>query len=217
MASSSSANIFSFQTYSKDKQNINGNYDYSDSDCSEDSFDEYSSQEINQLDKLDRPKVSKTGTVIPNTNKDYDTAKAYKQAKRLERQKQQLQQTLEQDYDDSTTTTCIYDLITKGKKLTKSEKDAITNEETASKDKLISSTKVVKRIIYDEKLKDKIDEFVISYQCNGTDKINSCPLKNFDRIPCRNNITEIKYGKDNQIVWCKADKIYDSDFSFLSE
>ncbi|KAM9986785.1 hypothetical protein ACTFIY_011216 [Dictyostelium cf. discoideum] len=214
---SSSANIFSFQTYAKDKQNVNGNYDYSDSDCSEDSFDEYSSQEINQLDKLDRPKVSKTGNVIPITTKDYEAAKAYKQAKKLKQlQQQQQQQTSEEDDQDSTTT-CIYDLITKGKKLTKLEKESIANEETASRDKLISSTKVVKRIIYDEKLKDKIDEFVITYQCNGTDKINSCPLKNFDRIPCRNNITEIKYGKDNQIVWCKADKIYDSDFSFLSE
>ncbi|KAK5576379.1 hypothetical protein RB653_007520 [Dictyostelium firmibasis] len=214
---SSSANIFSFPTYSNDKKNSNGNYDYSDSDCSEDSFDEYSNQEIDQLDKLDRPKISKTGSVIPNTTKDYEAAKAYKHSKRLERQhqQQQQQQTLE-DQNDSNTT-CVFDLITNGRKLTKSEKDAITNEETSSKDKLISSAKVVKRIIYDEKLKDKIDEFVISYQCNGTDKINSCPLKNFDRIPCRNNITEIKYGKDNQIVWCKADKIYDSDFSFLSE
>ncbi|KAM9980943.1 hypothetical protein ACTFIY_003261 [Dictyostelium cf. discoideum] len=119
------------------------------------------------------------GQAIPRTDKDYKAALEYKKAKKLA-----IKQIKENKISTSPTTT-ILQLIMKI---------------------LPSSIEVYNRILHDEKLKDKIQDFIITYEDRFDGLCDSELLKLDEAIPFH-RIRQIRHL--NQIVWSRSERFYD--------
>ncbi|KAN0018174.1 hypothetical protein ACTFIU_010787 [Dictyostelium citrinum] len=172
-----------------------------------------------------------TGQAIPRTDKDYKAAIEYKKAKKLA-----IKQLKENKLSTSPATTTIIENKTiesndelsssssssssspssdennKTKKLTKSEVKSIIGKETDTKKKerLPSSIEVYNRIIHDEQLKDKIQDFIITYE-DRFDGLCDVELLKLDEAIPFHRIRQIRHL--NQIVWSRSERFY--DFSSL--
>ncbi|KAM9965303.1 hypothetical protein ACTFIW_005115 [Dictyostelium discoideum] len=156
------------------------------------------------------------GQAIPRTDKDYKAALEYKKAKKLA-----IKQIKENKLSTSPTTITNNttnnenlniespnDENNKTKKLTKLEVKSIIEKETdiKKKERLPSSIEVYNRILHDEKLKDKIQDFIITYEDRFDGLCDSELLKLDEAIPFH-RIRQIRHL--NQIVWSRSERFYD--------
>ncbi|KAN0044675.1 hypothetical protein ACTA71_006194 [Dictyostelium dimigraforme] len=228
---------FSYPTYSNERQFTT--YDDSeDEEYEQPYFEDYSFQNKQQtqsnLNKSKSIKVpgyssdsKSTGQAIPRTDKDYKAAVEYKKAKKLAIK--QLKENKPSTSPTSTNVNKTYETnedlsslpssssdennkYNKTKKLTKSELKSIISKETdiKKKERLPSSIEVYNRILHDEQLKDKIQDFIIAYEDRFDGLIEVELLKLDEAIPFH-RIRQIRHL--NQIVWSRSERFY--DFSSL--
>ncbi|KAN0003309.1 hypothetical protein ACTFIZ_009453 [Dictyostelium cf. discoideum] len=229
---------FSYPTYSNEKEFTT--YDDSeDEDYDQYNFQDYSfhnklqSSSPTNLNKSKSVKVpgygngsKNAGQAIPRTDKDYKAAIEYKKAKKLAIK--QLKENKLSTSPTTTTTTTTTNTITtnenvtiespndennnKTNKLTKLEINSIIEKETdlKKKERLPSSIEVYNRILHDERLKDKIQDFIITYEDRFDGLCDSELLKLDEAIPFH-RIRQIRHL--NQIVWSRSERFY--DFSSL--
>ncbi|KAK5576740.1 hypothetical protein RB653_007884 [Dictyostelium firmibasis] len=223
---------FSYPTYSNQREFTT--YDDSEDEDYEQSYYDgelnYSFQKNKQQQSSNSNKTKlvvnnsvKTSQAIPRTDKDYKAAVEYKKAKKLAIK--QLKEnklspspspspsptiTTKQSVNtlESTSSPTSEEFENKTKKLTKSEINSIIEKEidTKKKERLPSSIEVYNRIIHDGKLKDKIQDFIITYEDRFEGLCNIELLKLDNEIPFH-RIKQIRYL--NQIVWSRSERFYD--------
>ncbi|KAN0003274.1 hypothetical protein ACTFIZ_009447 [Dictyostelium cf. discoideum] len=224
---------FSYPTYSNEKEfttydddSEDEDYDYDQTYIDGKDYSLQTNQLNNNLNKLNSGHTScKTGQVIPRTDKDYKAAIEYKKAKKLAIK--QLKQNKLSTSPTTTITTAAAAAIEspsesesndelsdnyKTKKLTKLEVKSIIEKETdlKKKERLPSSIEVYNRILHDEQLKDKIQDFIITYEDRFDGLCDSELLKLDEAIPFH-RIRQFRHL--NQIVWSRSERFY--DFSSL--
>ncbi|KAN0037456.1 hypothetical protein ACTFIV_002804 [Dictyostelium citrinum] len=230
---------FSYPTYSNQRE-ITTYGDSEDEDYHQYYFDDYSfqnKQSSSQSSNLNKSKSvivpgysngsKNTGQAIPRTDKDYKAAIEYKKAKKLaikQLKENKLpnspaitineNKTIESNESSSSSSSSSSDENNnnKTKKLTKSEVKSIIEKETDTKKKerLPSSIEVYNRILHDEQLKDKIQDFIIAYE-DRFDGLCDVELLKLDEAIPFHRIRQIRHL--NQIVWSRSERFY--DFSSL--
>ncbi|KAM9966801.1 hypothetical protein ACTFIR_007032 [Dictyostelium discoideum] len=224
---------FSYPTYSNEREfttyddSEDEDYDYDQTYIDGKDYSLQTNQLNNNLNKLNSGHTScKTGQVIPRTDKDYKAALEYKKAKKLA-----IKQLKENKLSTSPTTTTTATTATmespsesesndelsdennnKTKKLTKLEVKSIIEKETdvKKKERLPSSIEVYNRILHDGKLKDKIQDFIITYE-DRFDGLCDVELLKLDEAIPFHRIRQFRHL--NQIVWSRSERFY--DFSSL--
>ncbi|KAN0018163.1 hypothetical protein ACTFIU_010776 [Dictyostelium citrinum] len=225
---------FSYPTYSNqrefttydDSEDEDYDYDYDQTYIDGKDYSLQASQLNNSLNKLNSGHTNcKTGQLIPRTDKDYKAAIEYKKAKKLAIKQlkenklstsptKQSPVTLESQSqsDENDELSSSDENNNKTKKLTKSEVKSIIEKETDTKKKerLPSSIEVYNRILHDEQLKDKIQDFIITYEDRFDGLCDVEFLKLDEAIPFH-RIRQFRHL--NQIVWSRSERFY--DFSSL--
>ncbi|KAM9965287.1 hypothetical protein ACTFIW_005099 [Dictyostelium discoideum] len=223
---------FSYPTYSNEREfttyddSEDEDYDYDQTYIDGKDYSLQTNQLNSNLNKLNSGHTScKTGQVIPRTDKDYKAALEYKKAKKLA-----IKQLKENKLSTSPTTTTTATTTmespsesesndelsdennNKTKKLTKLEVKSIIEKETdvKKKERLPSSIEVYNRILHDEKLKDKIQDFIITYE-DRFDGLCDVELLKLDEAIPFHRIRQFRHL--NQIVWSRSERFY--DFSSL--
>ncbi|KAN0044691.1 hypothetical protein ACTA71_006210 [Dictyostelium dimigraforme] len=228
---------FSYPTHSNEREfttyddSEDEDYDYDQTLISGKDYSLETNKLNNNLNKLNSGHSScKTGQVIPRTDKDYKAAVEYKKAKKLaikqlKENKLSTSPTTSnqslanvessesnEDLSSSSSSSSDENNNNKTKKLTKSEVKSIIAKETdvKKKERLPSSIEVYNRIIHDEQLKDKIQDFIIAYEDRFDGLIEVELLKLDEAIPFH-RIRQFRHL--NQIVWSRSERFY--DFSSL--
>ncbi|EAL69964.1 hypothetical protein DDB_G0274143 [Dictyostelium discoideum AX4] len=224
---------FSYPTYSNEREFTTYDDDSEEEYYDQSYFQDYSFQNKPQpsssnINKSKSVKVTgygngskNAGQAIPRTDKDYKAAIEYKKEKKLAI-KQIKENKLSTSPTTITTTTTTntatsYENVNiespndennKTKKLTKLEVKSIIEKETdlKKKERLPSSIEVYNRILHDEQLKDKIQDFIITYEDRFDGLCDSELLKLDEAIPFH-RIRQIRYL--NQIVWSRSERFYD--------
>ncbi|KAM9966817.1 hypothetical protein ACTFIR_007048 [Dictyostelium discoideum] len=224
---------FSYPTYSNEREFTTYDDDSEEEYYDQSYFQDYSFQNKPQSSSPSSSNINKSksvkvpgygngsknaGQAIPRTDKDYKAALEYKKAKKLA-----IKQIKENKLSTSPTTTTTTNTTTnnenvniespndennKTKKLTKLEVKSIIEKETdiKKKERLPSSIEVYNRILHDGKLKDKIQDFIITYEDRFDGLCDSELLKLDEAIPFH-RIRQIRHL--NQIVWSRSKRFYD--------
>ncbi|KAK5577282.1 hypothetical protein RB653_002223 [Dictyostelium firmibasis] len=230
---------FSYPTYSNqrefttydDSEDEDYDYDYDQSHINGKDYSLKTNQLNNELNKTNSGHVGcKTGQVIPRTDKNYKAAIEYKKAKKLaikqlkenklstsptnQQQQQQLSESIEElsESNEESSSSSSDENSNKTKKLTKSEVKSIIEKETdlKKKERLPSSIEVYNRILHDEQLFDKIQDFIIAYE-DRFDGLREVEFLKLDKEIPFHRIRQFRHL--NQIVWSRSERIY--DFSSL--
>ncbi|KAN0028025.1 hypothetical protein ACTFIV_009852 [Dictyostelium citrinum] len=195
MSTSNTNNLFSYEKYTKPEglEHTDENEDFSDDSSDVNDFLDNESFSVNKSYKNNGGGISKPKKNL--TKKGPQQPQQPPPPPPPPQQQQELNQTIEE--------------TNKTKKLTKSEVQSIIDDEIENKKKerLPSSEEVYNRILYDDLIKDKVDDFTIFYE-DRFDGIKKAAFKSFEfGVVPLHRIKKISYL--NTIVWDRNERIYD--------
>ncbi|KAN0016007.1 hypothetical protein ACTFIU_005957 [Dictyostelium citrinum] len=213
MSTSNTNNLFSYEKYTKPEglEHTDQNEDFSDdSDVNDfldnESFSVNKSYKNNGGGGISKPKKNLTKKQPQQLQQPSQQQQQQPSEQTLETNKKQTKQQKQQQEEELNQT---IEETNKTKKLTKSEVQSIIDDEIENKKKerLPSSEEVYNRILYDDLIKDKVDDFTIFYE-DRFDGIKKAAFKSFEfGVVPLHRIKKISYL--NTIVWDRNERIYD--------